>query len=139
MWFKYQSKTVVGYTIYAAVGTVLEVVILLVLLLWVPPIVNIYIPWWIVVILVAVELGVSLFTYIMGRRALSKKVTYGPEAIVGSIGVVTTPFNPTGYIRVKGELWKASCKSKVEVGDEVRVTKMEGMKLIVLPNSDKKA
>jgi membrane-bound serine protease (ClpP class) len=74
----------------------------------------------------------------MGRRALSKQLMYGPEALVGSVGVVATSFNPTGYVRVRGELWKASCQSKLEVGDEVMVIKMEGMKLVVLPAIDKK-
>ncbi len=89
-------------------------------------------------ILLVVELGVSWFTYIMGRRALSKQLMYGPEALIGSVGVVATTLNPMGYVRVRGELWKASCQLKLEVGDEVMVIKMEGMKLVVLPAIDKK-
>lgn len=127
-----------GYTIYAIIGTILDVVVLLIVMLWVLPLLNIYIPWWIVVILLVVELGVSAFTYIMGRRALSKRLTFVPEFIVGSVGVVNTPFNPTGYVRVKGELWKASCESHVETGDEVVVVAMEGMKVVVVPKSREK-
>ncbi len=136
MLFKLQSKTVFGYTIYAIIGTVVDVAALLIVMLWVLPLFNIYVPWWILVILVAIELGVSCFTYIMGRRALSKKITYGPEAIIGSEGIVASALNPTGYIKVRGELWKASCQSELKVGDEVVVIKMEGMKLTVVPKSN---
>lgn len=132
MLFNSQSSSVRGYTIYAIIGTILEVVALLIVMLWVLPLLNIHIPWWIVAILLAVELGVSAFTYIMGRRALSTRLTFVPEFIVGSVGVVATPFNPTGYVKVKGELWKASCESDVKVGDEVVVLRMDGMKLTVV-------
>ena len=125
-----------GYTIYATIGTIVEALALLIVLLWVLPLLSIYIPWWITVILVVVELGVSLFTYIMGKRALSKQLTYGPEAMVGSEGIVATPFNPTGYVKVRGELWKASCESKIAVGDGVIVIKMEGLKLVVVPRAE---
>lgn len=135
MWFNSQSKAVVGYTIYAAIGTTLEVVVLLIVVLVVLPLLTIHIPWWVVAILLVVELGVSFFTYIMGRRALSKRLMYGPEAMVGSTGVVATLFNPTGYVKVGGELWRASCDSSVEVGDEVVVTDIEGLKLIVIPRA----
>jgi membrane protein implicated in regulation of membrane protease activity len=135
MLFKPQSKTVFGYTIYAIIGTILELTVLLTVLLWVLPLFNIYITWWILAILLAIELGISIFTYIMGRRALSKKLMYGPDAIIGSEGVVATAFNPTGYVKIRGELWKASCQSSLKVGDEVVVTEMEGLKLMVVPKT----
>ena len=133
MLFKSQSKTVLGYTIYAIIGTILDVVALLILVLWVLPLFNIHIPWWALALLLFVELATSLFTYVMGRRALSQRLIFGPEAIIGSEGIVATLIYPTGYIKVRGELWKASCGSRVEVGGEVVVTGMEGMKLIVVP------
>jgi membrane protein implicated in regulation of membrane protease activity len=133
MLFKPQSKTVFGYTIYAIIGTILELTVLLAVLLWILPLFNIYITWWILAILLAIELGISIFTYIMGRRALSKKLMYGPDAIIGSEGVVATVFNPTGYVKIRGELWKASCQSSLKIGDEVVVTEMEGLKLMVIP------
>ena len=138
MLFESQSRSVRGYTIYAIIGTILEVVALLIVMLWVLPLLNIYIPWWIVVILLVVELGVSAFTYIMGRRALRQRLTFVPEFIVGSVGVVISPFNPTGYVKVKGELWKASCESDMKVGDEVVVLRMDGMKVIVVPKAKDK-
>src|SRR4030042_697005 len=129
MLFKSQSKTVLGYTIYAIIGTILEVVALIILVLWVLPLFSIHIPWWALVLLLFIELATSLFTYIMGRRALSQRLIFGPEAIISSEGIIATPFNPTGYVKVRGELWKASCQYKLEVGDEVVVVGIAGRKL----------
>ena len=136
MLYKPQSRTVFGYTIYAIIGTAVELAALLVVLLWVLPLFNIHIPWWILVILLVIELGFSAFTYIMGRRALSQKLSYGPEAIIGSEGVVATVLGPTGYVKIRGELWKASCQYRLEIGDEVVVTEIEGLKLIVVPKTN---
>jgi membrane protein implicated in regulation of membrane protease activity len=136
MFIKPKSRSTRGYTIYAIVGTILEETALLVALLWVLPFFNIHLTlWWIVAIMVF-SLGSSYFTYIMGRRALSKRLTFGPEAIIGSKGIVATPLNPTGYVKVRGELWEASCQSRMEVDDEVVVTRMEGLKLLVMPKVD---
>ena len=133
MVIKPRSKTVFGYTIYAIIGTAVELTVLLVILLWVLPLLDIYIPWWIVAILLVIELGFSAFTYIMGRRALRQRIAYGPEAIVGSEGVVATALDPTGYVKIRGELWKAYCQSKLDIGDEVVVVEMKGLRLVVIP------
>ena len=136
MLFKPRSRTVFDYTIYAIIGTILEVTALLIVLLWVLPLFDIYIPWWILAILLAIELGYSAFTYIMGRRALRQRIAYGPEAIIGSEGVVATALDPTGYVKVRGELWKASCQARLDIGDKVVVTGVEGLKLVVIPKAN---
>lgn len=125
-----------GYTIYSIVGTILEETALLVTLLWILPFFDIHLPWWWIVAIMVFSLGFSYFTYTMGRRALSKKLISGPEAIVGNKGVVVTPLNPTGYVKVRGELWEASCQSRLEIGDEVVVVRMEGMKILVVSKAD---
>lgn len=137
MFIKPKNRSTRGYTIYAIIGTILEETALLVALLWVLPFFNVHIPWGGVAIIMAISLVSSLFTYVMGRRALSKRLTYGPEAIIGSKGIVATPLNPAGYVKVRGELWEASCQSRLEVGDEVVVTRMEGMRILVVPEADK--
>ena len=136
MLFRPQSRTVFDYTIYAIIGTILEVAALLVVVLWVLPLFNIYVPWWILAILLAIDLSVSAFTYIMGRRALRQRIAYGPEAIIGSEGVVATALDPTGYVKVRGELWKASCQARLDIGDKVVVTGVEGLKLVVIPKAN---
>jgi len=138
MLIKPKSRSTRGYTIYAVAGTILESVFLLVVLLVILPLFNINLEWWIVTAIVVIELGISVFTYLMGRRALSKSIVYGSDSMIGCVGIVSSTLDPTGYIKIRGELWKAACKGKIEAGTEVLVTDMVGMKLLVIPhiNSD---
>jgi len=133
MFIKPKSRSTRGYTIYAITGTILESVVLIIVLLIILPLFSINLEWWLMLIIIVVELAISAFTYIMGRRALSRKLIYGSDSMIGCTGTVTNSLNPTGYIKIRGELWKAVCKDKVEAGGEVLVTDMIGMKLTVIP------
>jgi len=72
-------------------------------------------------------------TYRLGKKALDKKPIISPEAIVGSKCKATTHLAPKGYIRVDGELWRASSSSTINAGEEVIVVGIEGMTLLVSP------
>lgn len=65
-----------------------------------------------------------------------KKSPVYPEAIVGCQGVVATPLDPTGYVKVKGELWKATSTSDLKIGEKIRVVKIDGIRLIVEPENE---
>ena len=129
--------TASGYTIYALIGTILEQAVAVIIVLGVLPLLNIYIPLWGMICILAALLLFSVYTYIMGRRALSKKPMFTSEAIIGLEGITTTRLSPNGYIKVKGELWKASSESIIDVGETIIVTEIEGLKLIVIPKDNK--
>ena len=79
-----------------------------------------------------VALGVYAYiTYRLGKKALDKKAMISPD--VGSRGRTTTPISPKGYVRVRGELWRASSSSFIDVGEEVVVVGIDGMTLLVSP------
>ena len=91
---------------------------------------------------VGVALGVTLpfaFIAVFLMRLVLKsrqwKSVTGKEELIGAEGVVTSdvPAGGEGMIRVHGELWRASARSHVGEGTPVRVTSMEGLKLIVEP------
>ena len=134
MFIKPKSRSTRGYTVYALTGTILESIALLIFLLIVLPLFNINLEWWLVAVIFVVELAISAFTYSMGRRALSKRLESGSDSMVGCVGTVTTPLDPMGYVKIRGELWKASCKNKLETGSGVVVIGIEGMKLTVVPD-----
>jgi len=77
----------------------------------------------------------ALFAIGMGLRAQNRKVTTGSEGLIGEVGEVLTELNPTGEVLVSGEYWKAEAAGNqtIAVGEEVKVTKMIRMKLIVEP------
>jgi membrane-bound serine protease (ClpP class) len=67
---------------------------------------------------------------IRGQRR--RKVT-GAEGMIGEIAVARTPLGPEGTVLSKGELWTAATEGeKVERGEEVIITKVEGLKLWVI-------
>ena len=133
---KSKSDTVLNYTIYAIIGTLLEMIVVAVVVLWVFPLLNIHIPGWGLAMLVVILLAFDLFTYTMGRRALSKSLLFGPETMIGCAGVVVQTIDPSGFVKVRGELWKALSESRLELGQDVVITGINGMKLIVVSRSE---
>jgi len=92
---------------------------------------GINIPLW-GLILMMVALGTYAWvTYRLGREALDKKPMISPD--VGSRGRTTTPISPMGYVRVNGELWRASSSSTIGAGEEIAVAGMEKMTLLISP------
>lgn len=135
-----QYFTPFSYTVYAIIGTILEEGALVVIVRWwLPHNFDIHISWLVLGILMFLLFGYSVFTYRMGRRALLRKSPLYPEAIVGCEGVVATPLDPTGYVKVKGELWKATSTSDLEIGEKIRVTKIDGIRLVVEPESEERS
>ncbi|HUX48730.1 MAG TPA: NfeD family protein [Dehalococcoidia bacterium] len=99
--------------------------------LWLLPRVAINIPIWGLIIMM-IALGVySSITYRLSKKALVKKPMISPD--IGSRGRTTTPISLTGYVRVNGELWRASSSSTINAGEEIAVAGMEGMTLLVSP------
>lgn len=126
------------YTIYSIIGTLLEQGALVIILRWWLPQLGIHISWWVTGILMSLLLMYSFYTYRMGRQALLRKSPVYPDTIVGSEGVVATPLDPTGYVKVKGELWKATSASDLEIGERIVVTKIDGIRLVVVPEAQRK-
>jgi membrane-bound serine protease (ClpP class) len=86
-------------------------------------------PWrWIVIVaLVAVE-GFEVVLWLRLRRMRSLT---GPEGIVGSRGRALSDCDPEGQVRVKGQIWKATCPAGAAAGDDVVVEASEGLRLKV--------
>lgn len=83
-------------------------------------------------------IGISLFsvafivmTISMLVRVRNKPVTTGMEAVVGETGKVVSGFPGSGRVLVEGEVWQAKCVSELQVGQNIRVTKLDGLLLDV--------
>ena len=87
-------------------------------------------PWNVVGALAALAIGVAEILYFY-RRMRGEKVVTGVENLVGATGRVTTTLEPSGQIRVLGELWEAQAAGAVPVGETVRVVAVDGLKLDV--------
>jgi membrane-bound ClpP family serine protease len=54
--------------------------------------------------------------------------------MIGECGIVKKRLDPSGYIQIGGELWRAESVEAglpIEIGQVVKVIKMEGLKLYV--------
>ena len=120
-----------GYTALSITTSLLEQAALVAVVLWLLPRVAINIPLW-GLILMMIALGVyNYINYQLGKKALTKKPMISPD--IGSRGRAATPISPTGYVRVNGELWRASSNSTIDAGEEIAVVGIEGMTLLIIP------
>lgn len=88
-------------------------------------------PWLIatVSILIAAFLAFVVKRVIMAYR---HQATTGREELVGKTAVVKVVLNPEGTVLFKGEWWTATSEEgRVEPGEEVIITKVDGLKLYV--------
>jgi len=95
------------------------------------------ISWSVILPVVTLAAGFSLFVVGMGVRAMRRQPTTGSEGMVGLVGVAKTALTPQGKILVHGELWDAISEQSLQPGDQVEVTRMEGLRLYVKPVSKK--
>jgi membrane-bound serine protease (ClpP class) len=86
----------------------------------------------------AAVLPFGLLTVFLMRLVLKSrrwKTATGKEELLGEQGIVTMALagGAEGMIRIHGELWRASSKQNIPVGERVRVLRVEGLKLDVEP------
>jgi membrane protein implicated in regulation of membrane protease activity len=82
-----------------------------------------------VVFLVAAFIAVAV---IWGIRAHRRQASAGREELLGKTAEVEITLEPKGVVLVEGERWTAiSEKGRVEPGEEVIITKVDGLKLYV--------
>lgn len=92
-----------------------------------------YIDTWALVLIIIVVVIFLVFVVIWGVRAHKKKVAAGREDLVGKTAVVEVALEPRGVVLVEGERWTAIIdKDRVEPEEEVIITKVDGLKLMVI-------
>ncbi len=92
------------------------------------------IPSWVAFSLFSLWVVKDLVMYPMLRTAYEPGVKTGSEQLVGAKGVAKEELAPHGYVRVRGELWRAEVepsRSPISGGSPIRVLAAEGMTLIV--------
>jgi len=110
-----------------------------VIVLWGLPYFRIHLPLAGLIALMVVWGAYAVITYRMGSRALMRKPLAGLGDVVGSKGKTVSPLAPSGVIKIGQELWEATTAGKrIKAGEEVRVVKREGLRLIVHKNSTSK-
>lgn len=77
-------------------------------------------------------LGVTALCSYLVYKAYRRKTVTGAEAMMGATGVAITPLNPSGKVRIHGELWDAiSTGDAINKGAKITVEGLEGLTLRV--------
>jgi membrane-bound serine protease (ClpP class) len=90
-------------------------------------------------LIAGVTAGVTAFAvFVIGAiiRGQRRRKATGAEGMIGEIAIAKTSLDPTGTVLAEGELWTAASESgKVAAGEEVIISRVEGLKLWVAKKS----
>jgi len=87
--------------------------------------------WTIAIIIIGIAALLAI-TIIWGIQAHRHQVSAGREDLIGKTAEVQTVMEPKGTVFIQGERWTAiSEEGRVEPGEEVIITKVDGLKLWV--------
>jgi len=87
---------------------------------------------WLISIIVVIFAVLLAFAIIWGIRAHRQRIFAGREDLIGKTAEVKTPMEPKGTVFIEGESWTAISEAgRMEPGEEVVVTKVDGLKLWV--------
>ncbi len=88
-------------------------------------------PWLIATVIICV-VAFSAIAVIWGIRAHRLQISAGREELIGKAAEVKVALEPRGIIFVEGEQWTAISESgRVESGEEVIISRVDGLKLYV--------
>lgn len=88
------------------------------------------------IILAVAFIVFAIYAIIRGQRL---RISAGVEDMIGKEAVVRTTLEPKGTVLAEGELWSAISEGgRIEAGEEVIVTKIEGLRLRVTKKNERK-
>jgi len=96
-------------------------------------------PVWLVLLSFLAWVAKDLLLFPLLRRAYEDGAATDSTALIGSRGVAQEELNPTGYVRVRGELWRAvtvPADRAVARGTEVEILSAHRMTIFVQPSRD---
>jgi len=88
-------------------------------------------PWLLAIIIIFIVAFLAV-AIIWGIRAHRFQIGAGKEELIGKTAEVREALEPKGVVFVEGERWSAISETgRVEPGEEVIITKVDGLKLYV--------
>jgi membrane protein implicated in regulation of membrane protease activity len=122
------ARVLLRYTLFQLPAVCVFILILVFIGHWIA------IPAWTVVLLTLLWLAKDAVMYPVVWRAYDDRAGAKGQVFIGESGTVTERLSPSGYIAVKGELWRAEVEqgnSPLDEGTEVKVKGVNGLTLIV--------
>jgi len=105
---------------------------LVAVVLWGLPLINVRLPVW-VLIPTSIALTIwNVYTYRKASQALRIKPVAGLVDMIGIQGRVVGRLNPSGQVKIRGELWAAETENgEMKPGQKVVVIGQNGLRLTV--------
>ena len=119
-------KVVYRYVALQVPASILAAVILYALHRWLG------LPLWIAGLLLAADVAKDVILYPYLKRAYQTREHTGVERLVGEVAEVCEPLRPAGYVRLRGELWKARLRDRDSVLNPGTAVRVDGAKGLVL-------
>ena len=127
------SAPIIGrYVLYQLPALVVLILILVFVRRWVD--LPGWLGWGLVALWVAKDVVLFPFTWRAYDRSGRQRVDL--TQMVGALGIAEERLAPSGFVRVRGELWHAAVEGggpPVERGEAVRVRDIHGLRLLVVP------
>ena len=87
---------------------------------------------WLIAIAIICAIAFLAVAVIWGIRAHRRQISAGWEELIGKTAEVRVVLDPKGIVFVEGEQWTAISETgRVEPGEEVIISKVDGLKLYV--------
>jgi membrane-bound serine protease (ClpP class) len=88
--------------------------------------------WWLLTIVLIFAAALIAFLVILVLRTYRNQVSTGGEDLIGKTAQVKETLDSEGIVMYLGDLWNAqSVSGKIEAGEEVIITAVQGLKLQV--------
>lgn len=94
--------------------------------------------WTLILTMCLITFSFFLIILTLVFRSHKKQIVSGPEALIGSEGVVVSVMNEQTIVRVMGELWEARAPQILNAGDPIKVVRVQGLKLDIVPLEKKR-
>jgi membrane protein implicated in regulation of membrane protease activity len=122
-------KVMLRYALIQLPGTALLVLVILLINRW-----WVTVPLWLGLGIVGLAIVKDLVLFPLLWRSYTGSDPDDPSSMIGRRGIVIARLDPEGYVRVRGELWRAETFENdppVEEGRSVAVVGVKGLKLYV--------
>lgn len=129
---RFSTRILLRYTLLQLPGLVVLSLILILVQQWVD------LPAWIFWGSIVVWIAKDVILYPFVWRAYDQDRPQGASSMVGMRGIAKERLDPSGYIHVRGELWRAELmhgNPPVEKEESVKIRGVRGLTLIVQPGN----
>ncbi len=125
---RWSTRIILRYTLLQLPALALLLMALVLVQWWIN--ISDWVFWGSIMIWIAKDVVLFFFTW----RAYDTTAAKPGRSMVGARGITQNRLAPSGFIHVRGELWKAEVWGRgrpIEIGEKVKVRDIKGLTLIV--------